>query len=48
MLARLGFSVTKEEYLFGPKAKTESGITKRAIIESKKINKPVIVTKRIG
>lgn len=44
---RLGFSVTREEYLFEPKAKTESGIIKRAIMESKKINKPVIVTKRV-
>lgn len=44
---RLGFSVTKGEYLFEPRAKTESGITKRAIMESKKINRPVIVTKRV-
>lgn len=44
---RLGFTVTKEKYLYQSRAKTEAGVTRRAILESKNINKPVIVTKRV-
>ena len=43
----LEFSVSKGEYLCEPRAKTKAGIEKRATIESKKINKPVIVTKHV-
>ena len=44
---RFGFSVIKRGYISEHDIKSETGIRRRATLVSKKIDKPVVVTKKI-